>query len=55
MKLNLRFVIKTPKQALDNEIIFVKDKRIRNKILKPLNNDIFSNKLFLEENFLRKT
>ncbi len=54
MKLNLRFVIKTPKQALDNEIIFVKDKRIRNKILKPLNNHIFSNKLFLEENFLAK-
>tara|TARA_Y100000816_G_scaffold256757_1_gene210478 strand:- start:1137 stop:2576 length:1440 start_codon:yes stop_codon:yes gene_type:complete len=54
MKLNLRFVIKTPKQALDNEIIFVKDKRIRNKILKPLNNHIFSNKLFLEENFLVK-
>jgi len=54
MKLNLKFVTKIPKEAKDNEIIFLKDKNIKNKILKPLNKYIFSNKLFSEKNFLTK-
>ena len=54
MKLNLKFVTKTPKQASENEIVFVKEKSFKNKILKPYNNQIFSNKLFLEEDFLTK-
>ena len=52
MKLNLNFVTKIPKEAKNNEIIFLKDKKIKNKILKPLNKYIFSNKLFTEKNFL---
>ena len=52
MKLNLNFVTKIPKEAKDNEIIFLKDKNIKKKILKPLNKYIFSNKLFTEKNFL---
>ncbi len=54
MKLNLKFVTKIPKEAAENEIIFLKDKNIKNKFLKPFNKDIFSNKLFTEENFLTK-
>ena len=48
MKLKLDFVTKAPKVAIDNEIILLKDKIIRNKNLKSLNNSIFTNKLFLE-------
>ncbi len=51
MKLKLDFVTKAPKVAIDNEIILLKDKIIRNKNLKSLNNSIFTNKLFLENKF----
>ena len=54
MKLNLNFVNKIPKDAKDNEIILLKEKSIKNKILKPLNKYVFSNKLFSEQNFLIK-
>tara|TARA_Y100001970_G_scaffold288766_1_gene416960 strand:- start:4454 stop:5893 length:1440 start_codon:yes stop_codon:yes gene_type:complete len=54
MKLNLKFINKIPKEAKDNEIIFLKDKAIKNKVLKPLNKSIFNNKLFSEENFITK-
>jgi len=54
MSLNLKFVTKTPKGTADNEIIFLTDKSIKNKIIKPLNRQIFSSKLFLDDNFLIK-
>ena len=54
MKLNLKFVNKIPKDAVDSEIIFLKDKNIKSKNLKSLNKYIFSSKLFSEENFLTK-
>ena len=54
MKLNLNFATKIPKDAQDNEIVFIKDKNIKNKLLKSLNKYIFSNKLYLEQNFLTK-
>ncbi len=54
MNLNLKFVTKIPSNAYDNEVIFLKDKNIKNKILKPISKSIFSNKLFLEDNFLTK-
>ena len=54
MKLNLKFINKLPKGTKINEIIFVKQKNIKNKILKPLNSHIFSNKLFIEQSFLLK-
>ena len=54
MSLNLKFVTKIPKDASDNEIVFLKDKNIKNKIIKPLNRHIFSSKLFIEDNFLIK-
>ena len=54
MKLNIKFINKIAKEGNDNEIIFLKDENIKNKILKPLKKYIFSNKLFSEENFLTK-
>ena len=54
MRLNIKFIKKIPKEGNDNEIIFLKDKNIKNKILKPIEKYIFSNKLFSEENFLTK-
>ena len=51
MKLNLKFVSTIPK---DNEIIFLKQNRITSKSFQPLNKSIFSSKLFLEHNFLKK-
>ena len=54
MSLNIKFINKIAKEGNDNEIIFIKDKNIKNKILQPLKKYIFSNKLFSEENFLTK-
>ena len=51
MKLKLDFVNKVPKEAKDNEIILVKDKATKNKILKLLNKSLFANKLFIEKKF----
>ena len=54
MKLKLDFVTKVPKVAKDNEIILIKDKSAKHKIVKSLNNSLFTNKLFLEKKFLVK-
>ena len=54
MKLKLDFVTKIPKVAKDNEIILLKDKTIKKKILKYLSKSLFSSKLFLEKKFLIK-
>ena len=54
MKLNLKFIIKIPQEAKDNEVIFLKEKSIKKKDLKHLTKSVFSNKLFLEQNFLKK-
>ena len=54
MMINLKFISKTPKEAQENEILFLKKKITKNKIFKPLNNHIFSNKLFIEKKFLKK-
>ena len=54
MKLKLNFVGKAPKEANDNEIILVRDKYYKNKILKSLNKPLFTNKLFVEKKFLSK-
>ncbi len=54
MNLNLKFISKKPKDINDNEIIFLKDKSIKIKYLRPLNKSLFSSKLFLEQNFLKK-
>ncbi len=54
MKLNLKFVNKLPKDAQDCEVIFLKEKNINNKYLKPLNKSIISNKLFSEKKFIKK-
>ena len=51
MKLKLDFVNKVPKQAIDNEIILVKDGAVKNKILKSSNKSLFKDKLFLEKKF----
>ena len=55
MKLKLDFVGKVPKDAKDNEIILVKDKSFKNKILKSSNKSLFNNKLFSENKFLSKS
>ena len=54
MKLNLNFVTKTTRLGQENEIIFFKSKKIKSKYPKLINRNIFSNKLFLEENFVRR-
>ena len=54
MKLNLNFVTKTTRLGQDNEIIFFKSKKLKSKYLNIINDNIFSNKLFLEENFVRR-
>ena len=54
MKLNLKFVTKMPKQAKDNEVIFLKQKKLKSNYLKLLGNSVFSSKLFNEQNFLKK-
>ncbi len=54
MKLKLDFVTKAPKVAKDNEIILIKDKSPKNKIIKSLNKSLFASKLFLEKKFLLK-
>ncbi len=52
MKLKLDFVTKAPKVAKDIEIILLKDKSNKQKIIKFSNKSLFSNKLFLEKKFL---
>ncbi|MDC3043708.1 leucyl aminopeptidase [Candidatus Pelagibacter sp.] len=54
MKLNLEFTSKVPKVAKDHEIILLKDKNSKNKILKSLNKSLFTNKIFLEKKFITK-
>ena len=54
MKLNLNFVNKVPKIAKDNEIILLTQKVKKSKEIKELTKSVFSNKLFLEQNFLTK-
>ncbi len=54
MTLNLKFVTKMPKVALDKEIIFLKQKNFKNNYPKPLHKFVFSSKLFNEQNFLIK-
>ena len=54
MKLKLNFVSKVPKEIKDNEIILLKDKDSKNKILKFLNKSLFTNKLFKEKNSFQK-
>ena len=52
--LNLNFVNKVPKIAKDNEIILLTQKVKKSKEIKELTKSVFSNKLFLEQNFLTK-
>ena len=54
MKLNLNFVNKVPKIAKDNEIILLTQKVKKSKEIKEITKSVFSNKLFLEQNFLTK-
>ncbi len=54
MKLNINFANKIPKVAKNNEVIFLKEKSIKRKDLNQLSKTIFSDKLFLEQNFLKK-
>ena len=51
MKLKLDFVTKVPKVAKDNEVILIKDKNTKSKIVKSLNKSLLANKLFLEKKF----
>ncbi len=54
MKLKVNFVSKTPKVAMANEIIFVKNKNIKNKNLNPILKKVFDNQLFKEQLFAQK-
>jgi leucyl aminopeptidase len=52
--INLNFVNKVPKIAKDNEIILLTQKIKKSKEIEELTKSVFSNKLFLEQNFLTK-
>ena len=52
MKLKLEFIKKLTKVSKDCEIILIKDKNSKNRILKSLNKSLFENKLFIEKKFL---
>ena len=54
MKLKVNFVSKTPKVAMANEIVFVKNKNIKNKNLNPILTKIFDNQLFKENLCVQK-
>ena len=54
MKLKLKFASKISKDTKDNEILFIKQKRIKSKYLQPLNKSVFSSKLFNEKDFIIK-
>ena len=54
MKIKVNFASKTPKSAMANEIVFVKNKNIKNNNLKPILKTIFDNKLFKDQLFVQK-
>ena len=54
MKLKLEFVNKPPKVAKHSEVILLKEKSSKNKIFNSFDKNIFSDKLFLEKNFIIK-
>jgi len=55
MKLKVNFVRKISKEAIINEIIFVKSKSIKNTNLKPiLDNELFKEQLFIQKEYSNK-
>jgi len=54
MKLKVNFVSKIPKVAMVNELVFVKNKNIKNISLKPISKLILDNQLFKERLFFQK-
>ncbi len=54
MKLKVNFVTKLSKAKSENEIIFVKNKNLKNKNLKPILKFVLESKLFQEELFIQK-
>ena len=54
MKLKVNFVTKLSKAKAENEIIFVKNKNLKNKNLKPILKFVLESKLFQEELFIQK-
>ncbi len=54
MKLNLKFTTKIAKPTKYTEIIFLKQKKMKTNYLKSIGKSIFSNKLFNDQNFLKK-
>ena len=54
MKLKVNFVSKISKVSMVNELVFVKNKNIKDKSLKPISKLILDNQLFKEQLFLQK-
>jgi len=54
MKLKVNFVTKLSKAKTENEIIFVKNKNLKNKNLKPILKFVLESKLFQEGLFIQK-
>jgi len=54
MKLKVNFATKLSKAKAENEIIFVKNKNLKNKNLKPILGFVLESKLFQEELFIQK-
>ena len=52
--LNLKFVNKIASRDRYNEVIFCKQKEFKSNSVKQISKSVFSNKLFLEQSFLKK-
>ena len=54
MNIKVNFISKLSKAKAVNEIVFVKDKKVKNNILNPILKSILNNKLFQDQLFLQK-
>ena len=54
MNIKVNFISKLSKAKAVNEMVFVKDKKVKNNILNPILKSILNNKLFQDQLFLQK-
>ena len=54
MNIKVNFISKLSKAKAVNEIVFVKDKKVKNNILNPVLKSILNNKLFQDQLFIQK-
>ena len=54
MNLKVNFISKLSKSSAANSIVFVKDNKIKNKILNPIIKSVLGNQLFKDDLFTQK-